>query len=83
LEMLVQSRSEEITLLPALPDAWATGSVRGVCARGGFVLNLTWSAGKLIKTEISSTRGGKTKVVYAGKTQEVVLKKAEKKALVW
>ncbi|MBK9491815.1 MAG: glycoside hydrolase family 95 protein [Haliscomenobacter sp.] len=83
LEMLVQSRSEEITLLPALPDAWATGSVRGVCARGGFVLNLTWSAGKLIKTEISSARGGKTKVVYAGKTQEVVLKKAEKKALVW
>ena len=83
LEMLVQSRSEEITLLPALPDAWATGSVRGVCARGGFVLNLTWSAGKLTKTEISSARGGKTKVVYAGKTQEVVLKKAEKKALVW
>lgn len=83
LEMLVQSRSDEITLLPALPDAWANGAVRGVCARGGFVLNLGWANGKLIKTEISSIRGGKTKVVYGGKVKDLVLKKGEKKLLTW
>ena len=83
LEMLVQSRSNEIILLPALPDAWANGSVRGVCARGGFVLNLTWVNGKLSKTEISSPRGGQTKVVYNGKSQDVRLAAKGSKALVW
>ncbi|WP_373549434.1 glycoside hydrolase N-terminal domain-containing protein [Haliscomenobacter sp.] len=83
LEMLVQSRSNEITLLPALPDAWANGSVRGVCARGGFVLNLTWANGKLSKTEISSPRGGQTKVIYAGKSQELRLTAKGSKILAW
>jgi alpha-L-fucosidase 2 len=83
LEMLVQSRSDEITLLPALPDVWATGTLRGVCARGGFVLNLIWQDGKLKQTEISSVRGGQTRVFYAGKSQNVMLKKGEKKTLFW
>jgi len=83
LEMLVQSQGGEITLLPALPDMWANGSVKGVCARGGFALNLVWSAGRLTKTEVYSPKGGNTKVTYAGKTRELSLKKGERTYLVW
>jgi len=83
LEMLVQSQDGEITLLPALPDAWASGEVRGVCARGGFVLNLSWANGKLIKTEISTTRGGSTRIVYGNKSVEVTLGQNSKKMLTW
>jgi alpha-L-fucosidase 2 len=83
LEMLVQSQGGEITLLPALPDAWANGEVSGVCARGGFVLNLSWVNGKLIKTEISTTRGGATRIVYGNKSLEVTLGQNSKKMLTW
>ena len=83
LEMLVQSQGGGITLLPALPDAWANGEVRGVCARGGFVLNLSWSEGKLNKVEVFSPKGGSTKVSYAGKAQTLNLKKGERKSLVF
>ena len=41
-EMLVQSTEKEIRLLPALPDAWSSGSVKGICARGGFVISMEW-----------------------------------------
>jgi alpha-L-fucosidase 2 len=47
LEMLVQSHGAEVDLLPALPDAWPEGSLSGVRARGGMVLDLTWSRGRL------------------------------------
>jgi alpha-L-fucosidase 2 len=63
-EMLLQSHKDVIRLLPAIPGEWSDGEVKGLCARGGFVVDMKWSGGKLNKAKISSAKGGNCRVVY-------------------
>lgn len=76
-EMLVQSDENEIRLLPALPDAWEQGSVKGICARGGFEIEMTWNNKKPEKVIVFSKKGGKTTLIFGDKKQDIILKKGE------
>ena len=82
-EMLVQSDENEIRLLPALPDVWETGSVKGICARGGFEIEMSWENKILKKVTVSSKLGGKTTLISGNKKQNITVKKGEKLEVNW
>ena len=82
-EMLLQSSEEKIRLLPALPDVWTTGSVTGLCARGGFELSFDWREKMPHKISIFSKKGGKTILQFGNKEKAISLKAGEKMEMVW
>ena len=53
----MQSHDGYIRLLPALPDEWKTGEFRGVCARGGFELDMSWREGEITTVKVHSKMG--------------------------
>jgi alpha-L-fucosidase 2 len=82
-EMLLQSHNGVIRLLPSLPGAWATGEVKGLCARGGFVVDLKWAEGKLLNASVSSKMGGSSKFLYSGREIQLHLKAGETRTIDW
>ncbi|WP_078551329.1 glycosyl hydrolase family 95 catalytic domain-containing protein [Bacillus alkalicellulosilyticus] len=57
-EMLLQSHNNEIHILPALPKAWKSGTVKGLKARGGYEVDITWENNKLISCTITAKNNG-------------------------
>jgi alpha-L-fucosidase 2 len=76
-EMLLQSHNGVVRFLPALPDAWKEGNIRGLRARGGFEADLYWKGGKLLVGVVRSSLGGPLKIRYNGKTVEFETKVGE------
>jgi alpha-L-fucosidase 2 len=65
-EMLVQSTPEAVYLLPAIPKAWASGSVSGLKTRGGYTLTMRWENSKVVSYSLTRPDGGKPKVFVNG-----------------
>jgi alpha-L-fucosidase 2 len=86
-EMLVQSHLQDekgnfiIHVLPALPSNWPTGSVKGLRARGGFELDLTWKDGKPANLTVRSKTGGTAVIQLGGKSREIKLAAGESKSI--
>jgi alpha-L-fucosidase 2 len=70
-EMLMQSHTGEVVLLPALPARWDRGHVRGLCARGGSTLELQWTRNSLDRVAITARGSGKIKLRYKSHKAEI------------
>ena len=73
-EMLIQSTPGEISVLPALPQQWSDGSLKGVRVRGGGKVDITWKDGRLTELRLQSDRAVKYRILYGGKSSEMQLK---------
>lgn len=77
IEMLMQSSPTSITLLPALPKEWKDGSVSGICARGGFVVSMTWRDGRVTALSVTARTTGRTTLKFNGRNRKISLKAGE------
>jgi alpha-L-fucosidase 2 len=76
-EMFLHSHDGFIYLLPALPEVWKDGSVKGLVARGGFVIDMDWKNGKVKRLKIYSRYGGNCRLRVSGKLTGNGIKKAK------
>ena len=87
-EMLMQSHISAvqpgmavIELLPSLPEAWSDGSVKGLCARGGYTVDMLWHDGKIKEATLKARKTGTVTVVYNGKQKLLKLKAGQRKRI--
>jgi alpha-L-fucosidase 2 len=81
-ELPLQSHLDEIDLPPALPKAWAkAGSVRGLCARDGFDVDIAWADGNLTQAVVRSRPGEAAVIRYGDQTIKLALKPGESATL--
>jgi alpha-L-fucosidase 2 len=81
-ELLIQSHTEVIRLLPALPAEWPDGSYRGLRARGGLSFDVSWSAGKLTSATVTADQDGTFQVsALGGKAVTITLQAGETREL--
>lgn len=82
-EMLLQSHDGFIELLPAIPSSWKTGNFKGLCARGGAVVDCRWKDGKVTEVKIRSKCGGtyKVKDPNTGELMEITLNAGKSKKI--
>jgi len=79
-EMLLQSQRGELQFLPAVPEEWSSGSVKGIRARGGFQVDLEWSAGSLTSADLRSELGSRC-VIKTDKRLRIVTSSGKEVAL--
>lgn len=72
-EMLLQSHAGYIHLLPALPDNWQSGSIKGVRARGGFTIDMEWKEGRITRLSVTSHSGGTCRIRETTSPHEEVI----------
>ena len=76
-ELLVQSHLDALELLPALPGAWASGKLAGVCTRFGWDVSVTWRAGQLVTAVITAKRAGEHIVRYGNREVQLTLERGQ------
>ena len=80
-EMLVQSHNDTIVLLPALPDNWSEGAVSGICARGGYEIDMAWKNGVVTSLSITSKKTGTANIRVNGNDMTIKIKQGQTKKL--
>ena len=76
-QMLVQSREQEVILLPALPKAWEQGTVKGLRLVGNAGIALAWKDGRLLQCRVTADQAYKGEIVYGSVRRTVKLKAGE------
>lgn len=77
-EMLVQSHTSFIDILPCLPNSWTKGSVKGICVRGGYELDIDWNQGQLTSGTLLAKASGKVSLRYQGRVLQFYAEKGKR-----
>lgn len=71
----MQSHTNQINLLPALPSVWKDGEICGIVARGGFELDIVWGNNELKEVVVTSKTGNTLNLEYKGKVHQTATSK--------